>query len=118
MAALKTPQPTSLGQAVRGRNGYENYGAIRTKPGRADSVPTICMSCSDKIASWSVLGLQGGMLADLVGPVYVDHVVVGGLDDGEAGEGGVGWRERIRGEVERALWGRLETLDGISGCGR
>ena len=97
---------------VRGRNGYENYGAIRTKPGRADSIPSTCLSCSDKMASWSVLGIQGGLL-DLFEPVYLDGVVVGGTEMPVGWEGGgVLWREKIKKEVERALWGRLECIKG------
>lgn len=53
MAALKdSAQPVALhpGAASRGRNNYSLYGALRTKPGRADSPSTLCMSCSDKLA--------------------------------------------------------------------
>jgi tRNA-specific adenosine deaminase 1 len=124
MAALKSSIGTelpagALGQfVVRGRNGYENFGAIRTKPGRADSVPSICMSCSDKIANWSILGLQGALLDEVFEPVWVDHLVVGGVEE-VAPEGwrvdeGVGWREMIRRQVERALWGRLSSLESTS----
>ncbi|KAF8974701.1 hypothetical protein BDZ97DRAFT_1774944 [Flammula alnicola] len=53
MAALKNSSafpdlhPTA---ASRGRDNYARLGVLRTKPGRADSPPTLCMSCSDKIA--------------------------------------------------------------------
>ena len=124
MAALKSsstgfiPAKTS-GQAVRGRDGYENFGAIRTKPGRADSVPSISMSCSDKIASWSVLGLQGALLSELFEPVYLSGMVIGGVErecpdvnDLIHHDGAISWQNRIKREVERAIWGRLESLTG------
>lgn len=111
MAALKSSQlgfvpPSFPGSAVRGRNGYENYGAIRTKPGRSDSIPAISFSCSDKIASWNVLGLQGALLEGLFEPVYLDGVVIGGV------EGTEGMRERMQQELQRALYGRMASLTG------
>lgn len=30
---------------VRGRKNFDGKGLVRTKPGRADSIPTTCMSC-------------------------------------------------------------------------
>jgi len=76
------------------------------------------MSCSDKIANWSILGLQGALLDEVFEPVWVDHLVVGGVEE-VAPEGwrvdeGVGWREMIRRQVERALWGRLSSLESTS----
>ncbi|KAG0234664.1 hypothetical protein BGW42_006284 [Actinomortierella wolfii] len=41
----------------RGRVDYDCLTALRTKPGRVDSEPTLSMSCSDKMARWTVLGL-------------------------------------------------------------
>lgn len=110
------PVAPSVSHAVRGRNGYENFGAIRTKPGRADSTPTISLSCSDKIANWTVLGLQGALLEELFEPVYLKGIVVGGLEHepprGWNNRPGKTWREVIRREIERALWGRLGSLIG------
>jgi tRNA-specific adenosine deaminase 1 len=113
MAAIKALEEVPLtapGSAVRGRNGYENYGAIRTKPGRADSPPTISFSCSDKIATWSVLGLQGALLEPLFEPVYLTGVVVGGVE--ETGPKDEVLRKLIKPEIQRAIWGRIEKMEG------
>jgi len=49
---------------------------VRIKPGRGD--PTISMSCSDKIAKWLVVGIQGSLLSNfLLKPIYLKAIVVG-----------------------------------------
>ncbi len=111
MAKIKStstlPRPTAdqtEGTTIRGRNGYEAFGKLRTKPGRADSQPSISLSCSDKIASWCVTGLNGGLLSSPVErlhepsslsskidldlkvdgmfqPIYLTGMVVGGVEE-------------------------------------
>jgi tRNA-specific adenosine deaminase 1 len=54
---------------------YHCVGALRTKPGRGD--PTLSMSCSDKIAKWLVLGIQGTLLSILIKqPIYFNYIVI------------------------------------------
>ncbi|KAL1706050.1 hypothetical protein EV121DRAFT_279158 [Schizophyllum commune] len=85
MAALKDSAfrpPVDPTAAARGRDNYALTGVLRTKPGRADAPPTMSMSCSDKIAAWSVLGFQGA-LASLVlpEPLHIDHIMVGDVPE-------------------------------------
>uniref|UniRef100_UPI003AAB71AA double-stranded RNA-specific editase B2-like n=1 Tax=Centroberyx gerrardi TaxID=166262 RepID=UPI003AAB71AA len=39
----------------------------------------VTMSCTDKMAKWSVLGLQGALLSQLLEPVYLHSLTVGTL---------------------------------------
>nr|GAT53807.1 tRNA-specific adenosine deaminase 1-like [Mycena chlorophos] len=126
MAALKST-PSSLPSSIsstntstsisRGRNNYTLLGVLRTKPARADAPSTASMSCSDKIAAWTFLGVQGALGARFFNrrPVYVDEVLVG-VDLPSAV--GVKEREELKRMVgvdcERALVGRLK---GVEACG-
>ncbi|BGO96437.1 hypothetical protein RTG_02004 [Rhodotorula toruloides ATCC 204091] len=87
----------------RGRVAYSAISILRTKPGRVDSPPTTSHSCSDKLALWALLGMQGGLVSGLgegVEKVKLSLVVVGGIKEE--------LRERVGEEVRRAIGGRLE----------
>ncbi|KAF9569456.1 adenosine deaminase/editase [Agrocybe pediades] len=108
MAALKSTSTFPVldpSAASRGRDDYSRLGVLRTKPGRADSPPTLCMSCSDKIARWNVLGIQGALGAQFLSPIYIDAVIIGEVP--------VDMQDVVREDCERAFWARLGEIEGL-----
>ncbi|XP_053979128.1 tRNA-specific adenosine deaminase 1-like isoform X1 [Hylaeus volcanicus] len=55
---------------------YHVIGPLRTKPGRGN--PTLSLSCSDKMAKWNILGLQGSLLSILIPSIKMETITVGG----------------------------------------
>ncbi|EOQ99130.1 tRNA-specific adenosine deaminase 1 [Wallemia ichthyophaga EXF-994] len=88
---------------TRGRMDYTKRGSIRTKPGRADAGSTNSLSCSDKLATYTLLGVQGGLLANIMQPVYIHNIVIGGVSSVD-GEG----RQKYLSECHRSLYLRVE----------
>lgn len=86
----------------RGREGYARLGVLRTKPGRADAPRVLSMSCSDKIARWSVLGIQGALASLIFAPVYIHAIVLGEVHNS--------MREQVLLDCDRAFYTRLGHL--------
>lgn len=107
MAALKdsTVYPVlPRNSTSRGRDNYSLYGVLRTKPGRADAPPTGSMSCSDKIAVWNVVGMQGALASRVLKPIYISGIVIGDVADS--------MQDIVQEDCDRAIWGRLRNLNG------
>ena len=62
------------------------------------------MSCSDKIASWNVLGLQGSLGAHLFMPLYPSSIIIGDVEEH--------MRDMIMQDCERAFWRRVGDVAG------
>ena len=71
-------------ERIRCRSEDAMKGALRVKPGRVgkqgeEEERTTSMSCSDKIAKWNALGLQGALLAVMIQPIYLSSITVSDL---------------------------------------
>lgn len=75
---------------VPGHTGMTSAAAVPYEPdaaaaaGSAAAVADVKMSCTDKIAVWTVVGLQGAALSLCMQPVYLASIVVGGHGDPRA----------------------------------
>jgi len=61
-----------------GRSYFSELGAVRTKPGRADSPQTSCKSCSDKLSLRQAVSLLLTLTSFLISPTnaYISTLVI------------------------------------------
>ncbi|KAM8709657.1 hypothetical protein ACLKA7_016463 [Drosophila subpalustris] len=73
---------------------------IQTWDGVLQGQRLLTMSCSDKIARWNIVGIQGSLLSSIIEPVYLHSIVLGSLLHPE--------------HMYRAVCGRIEkSLQGL-----
>ena len=93
--------------AAHASSQLEQLGALRTKAGRSDLPPgkrTLSMSCSDKIAKWAAVGLQGALLSYFLRePLFLSSVVVSA--EGTLGDASSSLEPRLK-ALHRAILGR------------
>lgn len=67
---------------------------VQTFDGIAVNDRFLTMSCSDKLTSWNVLGIQGNLLSNFIEPIYLDSISIGNLFNVD--------------HMQRTMFGRIE----------
>lgn len=77
-----------------------NGCVIQTWDGIIQGERLLTMSCSDKMARWNIVGVQGSLLSHIIQPIYFSTIVVGNL------------YHQVH--LRRALNGRINHLEVMS----
>ncbi|XP_019632107.1 PREDICTED: LOW QUALITY PROTEIN: double-stranded RNA-specific editase 1-like [Branchiostoma belcheri] len=77
----------------------KSSSSIQTWDGVLQGERLLTMSCSDKIARWNVLGIQGALLSYFVEPIYLSSIILGSLYHGD--------------HLSRAVYQRLGELEQL-----
>ncbi|CAI9725040.1 double-stranded RNA-specific editase 1 isoform X2 [Octopus vulgaris] len=74
-------------------------GVIQTWDGVLEGERLLTMSCSDKIARWNVLGIQGSLLSHFMNPIYLESIILGSLYHSD--------------HLSRAMYSRISIIENL-----
>eukprot|EP00892_Ulva_mutabilis_P007188 jgi/Ulvmu1/4841/UM020_0127.1 len=109
-SATQSPDAATAGNSSQPRSSVLPTGAHTALQMAAQHVPAACAeahtgsgqtaSCSDKIARWNVLGVQGGLMLNVLSePIYMESITIG--------------HKFSRPHATRALCCRLQDFDDL-----
>jgi hypothetical protein len=79
--AFSGAKPLSYLSSLEYSDDKYTENILRTKPGRSDipiSKRSSILSCSDLIAFFNIMGIQGKKLFTKIMPIYIDRVILDG----------------------------------------